>query len=202
MGGTAVAQAPPEDPDLCIGRPVAFHPEIRPPPPPDHLDPGQPDSARPAVGGPNAFQSPSIARWRHLDTGGMWWVTAKDFRASHISMTLTAPVHGRQSYRKLARGFRTMFPTSPPEQRLEQLKLGSKRVRFDTCWYRRNEVTPAYIRAFQRHTCNLSFKFRTVPRPTFCWIVWLQEEQARKKAAKHVTSLPRILRKARQCRHD
>ena len=46
-GQTAVAQAQPEDPDLCIGRPTAFRPEITPPPP-DRL-----------LGGPIAFQSPS-----------------------------------------------------------------------------------------------------------------------------------------------
>ena len=49
-GGTAVAQAQPEDPDLCIGRPIAFHPEIAPPPPPDRLHPGHTDSARLGIG--------------------------------------------------------------------------------------------------------------------------------------------------------
>ena len=36
-GGTAVAQAQAKDPDLCIGRPIAFHPEVTPPPPPERL---------------------------------------------------------------------------------------------------------------------------------------------------------------------
>ena len=49
-GGTAIAQAQPEDPDLCIGRPIAFHPEIAPPPPPDRLHPGHTDSARVGIG--------------------------------------------------------------------------------------------------------------------------------------------------------
>ena len=34
----------PEDPDLCIGRPIAFHREITPPS--DQLHPAQPESAR------------------------------------------------------------------------------------------------------------------------------------------------------------
>ena len=55
-GGTAVAQAQSGDPDL-FGRPMAFHPEITLPPPPDRLYPGPPDSARLGIGGPSAFQS-------------------------------------------------------------------------------------------------------------------------------------------------
>ena len=46
-GGTAVAQAQPEDLDLYSGRPIAFHPEILPPPS-DRLHPVQPHSARPS----------------------------------------------------------------------------------------------------------------------------------------------------------
>ena len=53
-GGAAVVHAQPGDPDLCIGRPIAFHPEITPPPL-HRLYPGQPDSARPGIGGPIAF---------------------------------------------------------------------------------------------------------------------------------------------------
>ena len=34
-GGTRVAHAQPEDTDVSIGRPIAFHPEITPPPPSD-----------------------------------------------------------------------------------------------------------------------------------------------------------------------
>ena len=57
--GTAVGQAQPEDPDLCIGRSVAFHPEVTPPPP-DRLYPGQLDSTKPGFGRPISFQSPSV----------------------------------------------------------------------------------------------------------------------------------------------
>ena len=39
-GGSEVAHAQPEDPDLCIGIPITFHSEIRPPPPSDRLCPG------------------------------------------------------------------------------------------------------------------------------------------------------------------
>ena len=45
-GGTAVAQAQPEDLDLCTGRPIACHFEITPPPPPDRWYPGQRAAAR------------------------------------------------------------------------------------------------------------------------------------------------------------
>ena len=59
-GGTAVAEAQPEDPDLCTGRPIVFHLETTPPAPPDRLHPGQPDSARPGIAGQISFQSPSV----------------------------------------------------------------------------------------------------------------------------------------------
>ena len=59
-GRTAVAHVQPEDPDLYIGRPIVILVEITPPPPPDRLYPGYPDSARPGVGGPLAFQSPPV----------------------------------------------------------------------------------------------------------------------------------------------
>ena len=39
---------------------TAFHPEITPPPPYDRLHRGKPDSARPGIGGPIAFQSQSV----------------------------------------------------------------------------------------------------------------------------------------------
>ena len=44
-GGTAVAKAEPEDLDLRIGRPIAFHLEITPQSPSDRLHPGQPGRA-------------------------------------------------------------------------------------------------------------------------------------------------------------
>ena len=50
-GGSVVAHAQPEDLDLCIGRPVAFHPNITSPPPSDRLNPVQPDSARLGISG-------------------------------------------------------------------------------------------------------------------------------------------------------
>ena len=66
INGAAVAHAQTEDPDLCIGRPLAFHPEITPQrPPSDRLYPGAPRSARRSIGGPVAFQSPSVF---HKDT--------------------------------------------------------------------------------------------------------------------------------------
>ena len=47
-GGTAVAQVQREDPELCIGRLIAFHSQAAPPPP-DRLHPGESATASPAV---------------------------------------------------------------------------------------------------------------------------------------------------------
>ena len=38
-----------------------------------------------------------------------------------------------------------------PAQWLEQLKLGSDIVGFETCWYRSDDSTPAFFRAIQGH---------------------------------------------------
>ena len=59
-GGTAVVHAQPEDLDLCIGRPIAFDPEITPQP-----SDRQPDSARP---GTNCFPFTISAQERHIET--------------------------------------------------------------------------------------------------------------------------------------
>ena len=67
-GGTAVAQAQPEELDLHIGRPIAFHPEVTHPPQSDRLYPGQPDSARLGIGGSDCFSGTVSARERHIET--------------------------------------------------------------------------------------------------------------------------------------
>ena len=117
IGRPVVAHGKPEDPDLCIGRPTAFHPDITPPPPPsDRLHPGQPDSARLGIGGPIAFQSPSVQgedtpKPLEIPIGDRRWCTAgksekglqrirDHFRdQSHIVTTWAAP-DGVESYRK------------------------------------------------------------------------------------------------------
>ena len=48
-GGTAVAPAQREDPELGIGRPIAFHSQAAPPPLPDRLDPSQGGGFREAM---------------------------------------------------------------------------------------------------------------------------------------------------------
>ena len=58
--GNAVAQAQPEDADVRIGRPMAFHPDATAPLPPDRWHPGQPDSSQLGIERPIAFQSPEI----------------------------------------------------------------------------------------------------------------------------------------------
>ena len=122
-GENAVAQAQPEDRDLCIGRRVAFHPEIQPPPPSNRLHPAQPDSARLGIRGPIALGSPSVLRkdaskpldihigerrWcvlgcseRNSHESKMISIELFDFQnQSHISTTLAARVNGVQSCRK------------------------------------------------------------------------------------------------------
>ena len=67
-------------------RPTVIHPEITPPPPSDRLYPGRPDSARPGIGGPIAFQSPSVhtskLREIHMDER-RWHVVGYSGRNSH-----------------------------------------------------------------------------------------------------------------------
>ena len=79
----------PQDSDLCIGRPIAFHSDITPPPPSDRSHPGQPDSARPGIGRPIAFQSPSVHRKDTLKPHEVrngerrWYVVGYSGRNSH-----------------------------------------------------------------------------------------------------------------------
>ena len=72
-GGTTVAHVQREDADPGIGRPIAFHHGITPPPPCDRLRPCQPDSARPGIGVPIAFQSPSVqVKFTVVKDIGVW----------------------------------------------------------------------------------------------------------------------------------
>ena len=57
----------------------------------------------------------------------------------------------------------------PAEQLLEQFQVGSNRMRFETCWCKQNDDSPAYIRAirgvnpeFLKNETDLSFKFAKV----------------------------------------
>ena len=61
-GGTAVAPAQPEDPELSIGRPIAFRSPTAPPPRPNRL---QPLSTRPCIRGTDCFLTIS-ARERQI----------------------------------------------------------------------------------------------------------------------------------------
>ena len=97
-GATAAAQAQPEDPDLCSGRQVAYHPEITPPPAPDRWYPGQPDSARPGSGRPIVFQSPLVHRKVtckpieiHIDET-LWYVVGYSERNLHVPKMIAEKV--------------------------------------------------------------------------------------------------------------
>ena len=70
-----------------IGRLIAFQCQTAPPPPPDRLHPGQPDSARPCIWGPIAFQ-PSLHEKDRLDpldthTERRWYVVGYSERNLH-----------------------------------------------------------------------------------------------------------------------
>ena len=108
-GGTAVVEAQPEDPDLRIGRPIAFHPEITPPPPPrDRLYTGHPYSAKPGIGRPTANQSPSVhgkdtSKPRATHSGERrWYVGGCSGRNSHgpkmISKEFTSVLRSDPKY--------------------------------------------------------------------------------------------------------
>ena len=83
-GESGVAHAQPD-----VGRPIAFHPEIALPAPSDRLHPGQPDFARPGIGGPIAFQAPSsvhgkdTSRPREVHIGGRHWYIVDYSEQSH-----------------------------------------------------------------------------------------------------------------------
>ena len=131
IGGAAVAQAQPEDPDLCIGRLVAVHPEITPPPPPDRLNPGQLDSARLGIGD-------RLISSHHQCTGRRQFVVArseKTHEPKKIPKQFTRiqrsvphfldfdAVNGVQSYRKFGNGFHTSTRSSPTVLRRAAAKV-------------------------------------------------------------------------------
>ena len=142
-GGAAVAHAQPGDPDLCIGRPIAFHPEITPPPPHHRLYPGQPHSA-----GPIALQSPylcTVKTHRHHKNSGH-------------------DVDSACHWRLVVQKGRGKVPQNRPKVHSRAVvvfffTLGSNGVRFEACLY--DETTPAHIRSLQGH-CS-----RPVAKPEF-----------------------------------
>ena len=106
-GGTALTQAQPEYPDLCIGRPIVFTPNT-----PDRLYPGQPHSTI-------AFQSPSVhgkdtskAREIHLGQGCGYSGT-NSYEPQVISKKSREFKDQSQISTKL-KGFQTSTRTLPP----------------------------------------------------------------------------------------
>ena len=62
-----------------------------------------------------------------------------------FSTTLTALAYGRQSYRKCRRRLPNIDPNGTAEEWLEQLMLGSNKVRFEICWYKHDDNSPSSI---------------------------------------------------------
>ena len=135
-GGTAVTQAQPEYPDLCIVRPIVFIPNT-----PDRLYPGQPHSAI-------AFQSPSVhgkdtSKAREIHSGGGCGYSGRNsYEQQVISKEFTRISRSKPGFHEIER-LPNIDPNVTTELWLEQLKLGSNRVRFETCWYKSVNITPA-----------------------------------------------------------
>ena len=65
--------------------------------------------------------------------------------------TLTALVYGHRSYRKFEKRYQNIVPNVNAEEWSEQILLGSNGVRFETCWHKSDDSTPACIRVDQGH---------------------------------------------------
>ena len=148
--------AQPEDPELSIGRPIAFHSQGAPPPPPDRLHPGQPNSARPCIGRPIASQSPKDendhSKQLEFPIGERrWYVVSYSESISHESKMIAEEVT-RTLRQKVRKRVPHIEPNFTAEAWLEQLKWRSSRVRFETCWLMNDDDTPGYIRAIQGHS--------------------------------------------------
>ena len=169
-GGTALPQ--PEDPDLCIGTPMLFHREITPPPPPDRLHPGQPDSARPCIRRSGCFPVTISARGETDENRVKFicerrrYVVDYSGRNSHepqiMSTGFTRILRSEPHFHDVdcaclwaGKGFLTLIQPSPPNS--EQVKFGSNRVRYETCWYQSDELIHAFIRAIQAHGSRSEF---------------------------------------------
>ena len=129
-----------------------------------------------------------------------------------ISTMLTAPVCGRQSYRKFWKSSQTSMWSSPQQCCWNSWRWDRTESVLRLAVEKSDDSAPAYIRATQGHCSRPTVRSKhrvagritfIVPVPSstltkFCWLVCLQHEQAGKKADKHVTSRPRILNKAKQ----
>ena len=84
-------------------------------------------------------------------------------------------VDGACLWRSVMRKVKKRLPSIDPNDKwLEQIQLGSNRVRFESCWYKSDDSTPAYIHATYSRPCSrptawvdectLSLMFPAVPR--------------------------------------
>ena len=145
MGKNRSRQSLAQRPGSVQRRPVAFHPEITPPPPPYRLYSGQPDSARPGIERPGAFQSPSVLR-KEISIGERRWYAIcqrKKFARANPIRAMEAVMQ------KVRRRLPNIDPNVAAEQWLDQLMLESNRVHVETCWYESSDSTPSHIQAIQ-----------------------------------------------------
>ena len=126
----------------------------------------------PGIGGPIAFQSPSIhgkvtSKPHEIQSGERRWyvvgyserdsqrpmMISKEFTIIMRSEPYVHDVDGACQWCLAIQKVRERFPNFDlrftSKQRLEQLKLGSNRIRFETCWYIVDDSTPASFRAIQ-----------------------------------------------------
>ena len=162
-GGAAVAHAQPGDQGVSIGRPVAFRLEITPPPPSDRLHPGQPDSARPRIGRPVAFQSPSVLRKdtskpREIPIDERRWfsigkgernsnepkMTSKEFTRVPRSEPHFHDVDGACQWSSVTQKVLERFTKHRPEVHRRTI-VGTIFIG-ETWWYINDDCAPAYVR--------------------------------------------------------
>ena len=108
---------------------------------PDRLYPGQPHSAI-------AFQSPSVhgkdtSKAREIHFGeGCGYSGRNSYEQQVISKEFTRIQRSNPGFHEIER-LPNIDPNVTTELWLEQLKLESNRVRFETCWYKSVNITPA-----------------------------------------------------------
>ena len=126
-GGTAVAQTRPEDPDLCIGRPIAFQ--------------------SPSIHGKDRPKPLEISMGE-----SRWCAVGHSERNSHEPLMMSKEFT-KFKIRATCPRNRESLPNIDPKftagQWLEQFKFGSTRVRFETCWNKSDDSTPTHIRTIQ-----------------------------------------------------
>ena len=197
-----VAPVQPEDPEPSSGRPIAGHSQTAPPPPPDRLHPGhwETDCVL-TTSAPERQTRPTRLshRWKTMVCGEM---VSKEVTIILRSEPHFLGVDGACQGQSVRNGLLNIDPNFTADEWLEHMNFGSKRVRFETCWHKHADDTPAYNRAIQgalletnceprvlqthdrksarMDECNLSFMLPAVPRQTS--VEWFDRRRNRQES--------------------